>query len=113
MINKFFILFFCFAILSSCVASPPKKTTNICEIFSEKRSWYKAAIKTEKKWGSPAYVTLAFIKQELNCWDLFLGKEKVQPTDTHKRLMGPGIFIKNRQKNLLLLEEVSKILLIL
>ena len=64
MINKFFILFFCFAILSSCVASPPKKTTNICEIFSEKRSWYKAAIKTEKKWGSPAYVTLAFIKQE-------------------------------------------------
>ena len=64
MVNKFILWSFCLIVLSSCVVSPPKKTTNICEIFYEKRSWYKAAVKTEKKWGSPAYVTLAFIKQE-------------------------------------------------
>jgi len=39
-------------------------TGNANPPFYEKRSWYKAAVKTEKRWGSPAYVTLAFIKQE-------------------------------------------------
>ncbi len=51
-------------LLTSCVVSPPKKTTDICEIFEERRAWYKAAISAEKKWKSPPYVTLAFIKQE-------------------------------------------------
>ena len=51
-------------LLTSCVVSPPKKTTDICEIFEEKRAWYKAAVSAEKKWKSPPYVTLAFIKQE-------------------------------------------------
>ena len=64
MVNRLILWSFCLIVLSSCVVSPPKKTTNICEIFYEKRSWYKAAVKTEKRWGSPAYVTLAFIKQE-------------------------------------------------
>ncbi len=64
MMNKLLVWSFCMIVLSSCVVSPPKKTSNICEIFYEKRSWYKAAVKTEKRWGSPAYVTLAFIKQE-------------------------------------------------
>ena len=57
----FFILIF---VLQSCATKPPENPDNICLIFQEKRSWYKAAVKTEKRWGSPAYVTLAFIKQE-------------------------------------------------
>ena len=48
----------------SCVSSPPEKPDNICEIFKEKKSWYKAAIKTEKRWKLPPYVLLAFIHQE-------------------------------------------------
>lgn len=50
--------------MSSCVSSPPEKPDNICEIFTEKRSWYKAAIRTEKRWKLPPYVLMAFIYQE-------------------------------------------------
>ena len=51
-------------IISSCVSSPPEKPDNICEIFNEKRGWYKAAIQSEKKWKLPPYVLMAFIHQE-------------------------------------------------
>jgi len=50
--------------LASCVSSPPEQPDNICEIFKEKKSWFKAAMKTEKKWKLPPYVLLAFIHQE-------------------------------------------------
>ena len=50
--------------LSACVSSPPEKPDNICEIFQEKRSWYKAAIRSEKRWKLPPYVLMAFIHQE-------------------------------------------------
>ena len=71
--------------ISSCAASPPENPDNICSIFNEKRSWYKAAIKTEKRWKLPPYVLMSFIYQEsvlnqmLNqkerqCWGLFHGK---------------------------------------
>ena len=48
----------------SCAATPPSKTSNICDIYDEKRSWYKASLKTEKKWGIAPEVTMAFIKHE-------------------------------------------------
>ena len=51
-------------LLSSCAVSPPSKTSNICDIFDEKRSWYRASLKTEKKWGIAPEVTMAFIKHE-------------------------------------------------
>ena len=50
--------------MASCVSAPPEKPDNICEIFQEKRSWYKAAIKSEKRWKLPPYVLMAFIYQE-------------------------------------------------
>jgi hypothetical protein len=51
MIQKHFysLLIILMLVTSSCVSSPPEKPDNICEIFEEKRSWYKAAIKAEKK----------------------------------------------------------------
>lgn len=50
--------------LFACVTSPPKKMDNVCSIFKEKRSWYKAAKKSQKKWGSPIPTLMAFIHQE-------------------------------------------------
>jgi hypothetical protein len=50
--------------MTSCVSSPPEKPDNICDIFKEKRGWYKAAIETEKRWKLPPYVLIAFIYQE-------------------------------------------------
>jgi hypothetical protein len=66
MTNKYLLsalILFIFT-LSSCVSSPPEKPDNLCEIFQEKRSWYKAAIRTEKRWKLPPYVLMAFIHQE-------------------------------------------------
>ncbi len=55
------IIFFFF--ISAC-SSIPKNTADGCSIFSERYLWYKHAKKTEKKWGTPIYIQLAFIKME-------------------------------------------------
>ena len=57
----FFILIF---VLQSCATKPPENPDNICLIFQEKRSWYKAAIRSEKRWKIPPYVLLSFVHQE-------------------------------------------------
>ena len=44
--------------------SPPSTTTDVCKIFKERYSWYKAAKKTEKRWKIPVYVSMSIIKQE-------------------------------------------------
>ena len=50
--------------VSSCAVTPPENPDNICSIFKVKRSWYKAAVKTEKRWKLPPYVLMSFIYQE-------------------------------------------------
>ena len=51
--------------MASCASnSPPSTTTDVCKIFKERYSWYKAAKKTEKRWKVPVYVSMAIIKQE-------------------------------------------------
>ncbi len=49
---------------SACANQPPRKLDNLCEIFTEKRSWYKAAKRAEKKWGAPLQVPMAMMYQE-------------------------------------------------
>ena len=50
--------------LASCVSAPPRNVANICDIFEERRSWYKAAKAAEQRWGVPISVNVAFIYQE-------------------------------------------------
>ena len=58
-------LFVSMIIVSGCaLTSKPSFTEDICDIFEEKRSWYKAAKKTEQRWNIPISVTMAIIKQE-------------------------------------------------
>ena len=78
--NSYSILFILVLTLSACVSSPPEKPDNICEIFQEKRSWYKAAIRSEKKWKLPPYVLMAFIHQESSF------QAKIKPE--RKKLLG-------------------------
>ena len=61
-IKKSLILLIIF-FLSAC-SSIPKNSSNSCSIFKEKYLWYKHAVKTEKKWGTPVYLQLAIIKME-------------------------------------------------
>jgi len=53
-------------IISGCASRPPASTENICGIFEDKPRWYKAAAKSEKKWGTPIHVQMAIIRQESN-----------------------------------------------
>ncbi len=50
-------------LLAAC-ASPPQNTANICSMFGDKDSWFRAARQAEKRWGVPIPVSMAFIKQE-------------------------------------------------
>jgi hypothetical protein len=50
--------------LAACSVTPPKNTSNICEIFFEKRDWYDAAADMRKKWGVPIHVPMSMMYQE-------------------------------------------------
>ncbi len=51
-------------IIAGCASRPPARTDGICEVFEEKPRWYKAARKSQKKWGTPVHVQMAIIHQE-------------------------------------------------
>tara|TARA_R110000824_G_scaffold288508_3_gene476780 strand:- start:108072 stop:108677 length:606 start_codon:yes stop_codon:yes gene_type:complete len=61
---RLIFVFVIMTLLSACVSSPPANTANICTIFEDRRSWYRAAKKTENRWGTPVYVSMAIIEQE-------------------------------------------------
>lgn len=51
-------------LLTACASAPPQNSSNVCSIFEERRSWYKAAQKSEQRWGVPTAVNMAFLYQE-------------------------------------------------
>ena len=60
-----FLSVLCIAVFfQSCVTKPPENPDNICLIFKEKRSWYKAVMRSEKRWKIPPYVLMSFVYQE-------------------------------------------------
>ncbi len=50
--------------ISACVTSPPRQVNNICSIFDQRPSWYKAAKKSQERWGSSIPLMMAFMHQE-------------------------------------------------
>lgn len=59
-----FLLITLLIVLSACAAGRPSNPSNVCHMFEERRSWYRAAEQTEQRWGVPVPVTMAFIYQE-------------------------------------------------
>ncbi len=57
------LVLICSGLVAAC-ASPPDNPDNICKIFDEKRHWYKAAKKSEKRWGVPISLQLAILRIE-------------------------------------------------
>lgn len=49
--------------LTGC-ASVPHNPHNLCDVFTEKRSWYRAAKRAADRWGGPVHVPLAMMYQE-------------------------------------------------
>ena len=52
------------SLIQGCTTQPPKLTQNVCNIFEEKKSWRKAARRSQKRWGIPLGISMAFIYQE-------------------------------------------------
>ncbi len=61
---KLFILSAALLAGSACTTSPPSNTLNVCDIFEEKKGWYKEAAKSRKEWGSPISTMMAIMYQE-------------------------------------------------
>ncbi len=53
-----------FILLSACASTQPQNTSNVCHMFEEDRSWYRAALRSEERWGIPVHVSMAIIYQE-------------------------------------------------
>jgi len=51
-------------LMMSCTARQPSNIDDICAVFDEQKSWYKAARKSSARWGAPIPVMLAIIHQE-------------------------------------------------
>ena len=65
MIRKTNLYLLILLFITAC-SSIPKNTQNSCAIFEERYLWYKHAKAAYKKWGTPIYIQLAFIKKESN-----------------------------------------------
>ena len=51
-------------LLAGCASAPPKQQQNICAVFEQHPDWYDYAKDTQKTWGTPPQVTMAFIRHE-------------------------------------------------
>lgn len=52
------------SMLGGCATRPPQQQDNICAIFSEHPRWYDHALASERRWGTPIAVQMAFVQQE-------------------------------------------------
>ena len=60
------LLFACLTlpVLTACVATQPRNIADVCAIFEDRLGWYRAAKRSEQRWGIPISVNMAFIYQE-------------------------------------------------
>ena len=52
------------SLLTSCVSTPPRSPDNLCSIFQERPSWYRAARASERRWAIEPAVAMAVMYQE-------------------------------------------------
>ena len=71
--------------LAGCASAPPENSDNICDIFSEKRGWYKDAKKSSRRWGTDITVMMSMMHQESS----FKGRAKPPRTKILWILPGP------------------------
>ncbi|WP_178862247.1 transglycosylase SLT domain-containing protein [Thiomicrorhabdus cannonii] len=64
-INKAWSGLLVLGLLAGCSSNPPKSTyNNICAIYDFDDDWQDAARASEKRWGVPSYILMAFVHQE-------------------------------------------------
>ena len=51
-------------VIAGCASTPPANPANLCDVFFEKRSWYRDARRASQRWQVPIGVLMAFTYQE-------------------------------------------------
>ena len=51
----------CISFLASCSAYVPSNTEDACQIFEGNIDWYRDVKISEKRWGMPAHIIMAFV----------------------------------------------------
>lgn len=65
MIKQAIVVGLAIVLLGGCASTPPPKShNNVCSIYQHDSSWLKAARASEKRWGVPSYILMAFVHQE-------------------------------------------------
>ncbi len=49
---------------SACATTPPGNQDDICAVFEQHPDWYDYALASERQWGTPIAVQMAFVRQE-------------------------------------------------
>jgi hypothetical protein len=87
------------ATAAGCATAPPRQTENICEIFDEYPKWYDYAKASEKKWGTPVNIQMAFVHQESRFvsnarppfeWFLFIPKGRASSARGYAQIQDPA-----------------------
>jgi hypothetical protein len=63
-LTKVLIGLFLLPMMVACATVPPKEQGNICRIFDEYPKWFDYAQDSQKEWGTPKHILMAFVKQE-------------------------------------------------
>ena len=51
-------------LVSGCASQPPGKQHDLCAVFRQHPDWYDAARDSQKTWGVPIHVQMAFVRHE-------------------------------------------------
>ena len=62
--RRFLPLFALVFLVSGCVTTAPRSQGNVCAIFDQQPDWYDHARASEKRWGTPVHVLMAFVWKE-------------------------------------------------
>ena len=54
----------CCLLAIGCSTYQPARVSNVCDIFWGETDWYKEAVKSNKRWGTPIHIMMAIINQE-------------------------------------------------
>ena len=58
------LIFTAVCFLTACATAPPVRQHNICAVFEQHPDWYDYARESQKTWGIPKQILMAFVMNE-------------------------------------------------
>ena len=49
---------------SACSVPPPERQSDVCQVFEQYPDWYDYARASQRTWGTPVHVLMAFVRHE-------------------------------------------------